>query len=294
MNAEEFARRFRVSYPDGSRVPPEHFITEQVFDEVGPLRYKAVLYPPGAPKIVIAATAAPVRESAGGPVRMVVSVMHDITVAEHLERSLDQLLATAAHTLKTPVAVIKANAQILAAADGTQVDRAAAAIERQCGKVDQLVQNLLVLARVRSSTLQLYPQPVDLGPLLDRVCRGTLVTGCRDVRWDGNAPYRVHADPERLSLALRDLIAEAARRSEPGAAIRVAVARKNRDVIVTIAYRPAPPEHIEHVSSEYDDLGIGRLVAETVIGAHGGMLWEERSEPEHAFCFVLNAIDAEL
>jgi hypothetical protein len=37
VGAEEFARRFRVSYPDGSWVPPEQLVSQRVFAKAGPL-----------------------------------------------------------------------------------------------------------------------------------------------------------------------------------------------------------------------------------------------------------------
>ena len=36
MDADEFSRRFRLSYPDGSLVPPRQFVSQRVFEESGP------------------------------------------------------------------------------------------------------------------------------------------------------------------------------------------------------------------------------------------------------------------
>src|SRR5204862_1789898 len=109
MTAEEFSRRFHVAYPTGELVPPMQLISQRVFEEGGPLHYKATLYPPGAPELVISATAAGVRIRVGEPAAWVVSVMHDVTDTDHLEQLRDQFFAAAAHSLKTPVAVIKAD-----------------------------------------------------------------------------------------------------------------------------------------------------------------------------------------
>jgi PAS domain-containing protein len=46
MGAPAFSRRFRISHMNGARVPPDEFVSQRVFDEGGPLKYKVLLYPP--------------------------------------------------------------------------------------------------------------------------------------------------------------------------------------------------------------------------------------------------------
>jgi signal transduction histidine kinase len=123
MGAGEFSRRFRVSYLDGRLVPPDQFVSQRVFDEAGPIRYKAVLNPPGEREIIIACTAAGVRSEIGEPPALVVSVMHDITATHHLERLRDELFTAAAHALKTPVTVIKSASQVLSSGAITSAPR---------------------------------------------------------------------------------------------------------------------------------------------------------------------------
>ena len=82
MGAPEFSRRFHVSYLDGSLVPPDQFASQRVFDEPGPIRYKAVLYPPGVREVVISCTAAGVRQEIGRSADVVVSVMTTIPCDE--------------------------------------------------------------------------------------------------------------------------------------------------------------------------------------------------------------------
>src|SRR5204862_7410340 len=106
MDAGEFARRFRLSYPNGALVPPEKFVSQRAFDEGGPLHYKAILRPTDDAELVIIATAAGVRMHVGEPAMWVVSVMHDITDSENLDRMRDQFFAAAAHSLKTPDAIV--------------------------------------------------------------------------------------------------------------------------------------------------------------------------------------------
>jgi signal transduction histidine kinase len=240
------------------------------------------MYPPGGPELVFSSTAAAVRETVGEPADAVVSVMHDITDSEHLDRLRDQFFAAAAHSLKTPVAVIKANAQVLSRGASPQLRRSTAAIERQCGRIDRLVQNLLVLSRARSRTLQLYPAEVELGPLVEKVVRemATASPG-HEVRTEEVAPQRIHADPERLAMVFRNLIDEACRSSTSGSPVTVQLRRDGAFAQIGVRYEPLPPEERTYEAyGEYDDLGIGRCVARTIVEAHGGALREEPAGAE--------------
>jgi signal transduction histidine kinase len=124
-----------------------------------------VLHPPDAPELVV-------------------SVLHDITDSEHIESLRDQFFAAAAHSLKTPVAIIKANAQLLSRGAGPHPGKSMAASDRQCGRIDRLIQNLLVLSRARSRTLQLAPLEVALAPVVEQES-GTGLSRPRSARSTG-------------------------------------------------------------------------------------------------------------
>jgi signal transduction histidine kinase len=282
MTASEFSRRFRVCYPDGSLVAPENYVSQRAFDQGGTLHYVAVLNPPGRPEIVISSTASAIRATDGPLPVQVVSVMHDITVSAHLEQLRNQFFAAAAHALKTPVAVIKANVQVLSQRFDAGLTRPMAAIERQCDRIDRLVQNLLVLSRAHSQSLRLYQRDVDLRPILEEVVRDATAAGIRhplsiDV---AGAPH-AYADPERLAMAVRNLVDVAARSSVSGTPLAVTVRQPNRDAQIGIRYQPMPAAERPHdVVGEYDDIGISQCVAAMVAEAHGGSLVETNADPE--------------
>ncbi len=283
MSAPVFSRRFRISYPNGALVPPERFASQRVFDEGGPLRYKALVHPPHGHELVISVVAAGVRIRAATTAEMVVSVMHDITDSENLEQLRDQFFAAAAHALKTPVAIIKANAQLMSRKPRVEhADDGMPAIIRQCNRIDRMVQNMLVLSRARSRTLRLQFDEVELAPLVAQVAREMASDGRHnDVHAEVAASPRVLADPERLALVLRNVIEEAQRGSVAGTPVTVRVTQQGDDAEIAIGYRALPIEEGQYAADEeYDNLGIGRSVVETIVEAHGGALRAERSGPE--------------
>jgi PAS domain S-box-containing protein len=287
MTAATFSYRFRVSYPTGGMVPPERLASQRVFDEGGPVHYKAVIHPGGGGgEVVIRSLASGVRMEVGAPATWVVSVMHDITDTDHLERIRDQFFAAAAHSLKTPLAIIKADVQALHP-DGSRDHRAVVAssitesIIRQCDRMDRLVQNLLVLARVREKALELHPSEMKLRPLIERISGEHVWSYRHNVQTDVIGSPSLHADPERIALAIRNLLYEASRLSPADSCLTLLARPEGNKVAVGIRYQPVPwRDQAEKGYGEYDDIGIGRSVAQTIVQEHGGSFREETTESE--------------
>jgi signal transduction histidine kinase len=279
MGVEEFSRRFRVSYPNGAIVPHDGFVSQRVFCEGGPLAHKIVIYPEHDGELVVLVTAAAVRAGAGEPAELVVSVMHDISAAERFERVRDDFFSAAAHSLKTPLAVIETNAEVLARGD-EHASASLAAINRQCEQMDILLQNLLVFARVRSNTLELYPAAVELAPLVERVVEGEAMLAertKRGVQCELVGSARVHADVERLSLALRNVVDAAYGQSKVGSPIKVLMTLQGRDVDVGVRYTRMPA-YLQKPAST--DLDVKRLVTSMIIESHGGTVRDEAADDE--------------
>jgi len=281
MTVDEFSRRFRVSYPNGALVPPEEYVSQRAFDEGGPLHYKAILHPTVQTEVAIVATAAGVRMHVGEPAMWVVSVMHDISDTENLERMRDQFFAAAAHSLKTPVAIIKADVQALIPKATPRQQQVAASMDRQCDRIDRLVQNLLVLTRVQSRTLQFHPREIALRPLVERIAHEGVWSYRHDVRMDVTGSPSLRADEERLALAIRNLMYEATRLSPADSRLTLLARPEGDQVAVGVRYMPSPwQEQMSNVYGEYDDIGIGRSVAESIVEGHGGSISEESCDAE--------------
>jgi len=282
MGAQEFSRRFHVSYPDGRLVPPDQFVSQRVFDEQGPIRYKALLYPREDAELVISCTAAAVRSENGTSADIVVSVMHDITATEHMDRLRDELFTETAHALKTPISVIKSASQVLAARATPELLKSTALIERQCVRVERLVENLLALSRIRSNTLQLHQVSLELGPVIEEVVnQARRISNTHNVLYRPGADIRIRADRERLVMMLRNATDAAARASRPGRPVTVRLDRRGADAEIAVAFYPDSANHSSEGPQkdyEFDDLGVGRYVTATIVEAHGGTLTEEADE----------------
>jgi signal transduction histidine kinase len=97
-------------------------------------------------------------------------ITHDMTAADELDRLRDELFVVTAHAIKTPVAIIRTAAQVLARIP-REFHQSTEILERQSARIHALVENLFALYRIRSGTLQLYLIEVELAPLLQQTAK---------------------------------------------------------------------------------------------------------------------------
>lgn len=273
MGAAEFARHFRVSYPDGRIVAPDDYASQRAFTERKPIVYHAMMFPPGGPQLDVVVTAAGVHGHCEAEADLVVSVFHDVSMEARFERLRDRFFAAAAHALKTPLAIIKGNAQLLASTCDGPAPRATVAIDRQCARIAHLIDNLLIVARARSGTLSLHTEEVPLAPLVQHaVAEAARFSPRHPIAANLADSPLVFADPERLMTAVRDIIECATRLAEAGSPITVLLKKWKTDAEIDVRYEAAVPGDGLEAYPEYDDMGASRFAANAILEAHGGTI----------------------
>jgi two-component system phosphate regulon sensor histidine kinase PhoR len=97
-------------------------------------------------------------------------VFHDVTELRRLERMRQDFVANASHELKTPLASIKAYTETLldwALQDETVNSRFLQGIDEQVERLNQLILDLLSLARIESGQEPFQHSPLQLIPVLE-------------------------------------------------------------------------------------------------------------------------------
>jgi two-component system phosphate regulon sensor histidine kinase PhoR len=125
----------------------------------------------------------------GSPPPGAVLVFHDVTELRRLERMRQDFVANVSHELKTPLASIKAYAETLldwALHDENVNARFLRRIEEQADRLNQLILDLLSLARLESGQEVFEHKPLALAPVL---------SSCID-------SYRRRAEAGSLDLSL--------------------------------------------------------------------------------------------
>lgn len=146
-----------------------------------------------------------------------------------LVESERRFTADAAHELRTPIAAIRAQAQVaMAEADDERRRHALGATVEGCDRATRLVEQLLTLSRLEAGAEQ-APTPVRLDELARRVVAEAAPGGLRkgqQIAVEASAPCEVQGDATLLGVLLRNLVDNAIRYSPPEATVQVSVVQE--------------------------------------------------------------------
>jgi len=215
-------------------------------------------------------------------------VLQDITRIRRFDELKDDLVATVAHEFRTPLTSLRMAIHLLAEQtvgplNEKQLDLVTAARE-ECDRLQTIVDDLLDLARIRSGRLELHPRPVSTALLLEQARQAA-----RDGADQRHVPVDVEiepgaevvtADPDRIDLALSNLLTNAVRHGPPGRPVLVRASRGDGGVRIEVRddgpgiaaeYQPRLFEKFYRVpGSEPGGAGLGLSIVRDVVEAHGG------------------------
>lgn len=208
-------------------------------------------------------------------------------MAGRLETNEEQrrrLIADVAHELRTPLSVIRGNAEGV-------LDGLYAADEQSLGPIvdetktmARLLDDLQTLTMAETGTLMLYRQTVDPRTLAEGVVAafagqaGEKEVGLRaDLAAAGGLPD-LDVDPVRIRQVLENLVSNALRYTPPSGSIVVGVRPEGASVAfrVTDSGAGIRPEDLPHLfdrftkSADSGGSGLGLAIAKTLVEAHGG------------------------
>jgi two-component system phosphate regulon sensor histidine kinase PhoR len=160
-----------------------------------------------------------------------VIVVHDTSEVRQAEKLRQDFVANVSHELKTPLAVIKSSIETLV--DGAAEDPESRSIfltqaTREADRLEELIQDLLSLARIESGNLGLEPQSVALGQAItDCVERHhgraevKTLTMVEKPPADARGEIFAWADPDALRQILDNLVDNAIKYTPNGGRITV-------------------------------------------------------------------------
>ncbi len=206
-------------------------------------------------------------------------------------------MATAlAHELNQPLTALSTYADAIrllahsASAQGTPLTETADSIRRVATRCADIVARFRALEPARAPRIVRVSIEVPLRAALEAVQERIERTGATvDVSIAGDVPV-VAVDPERISLAFRNVIANAleAARERPDTSPRIAieVSRESRGhILVTIrdSGNGVPLDMIDKIfepfhSGKAQGMGLGLAVSRSIAESHGGRLWVEPGE----------------
>src|SRR5258706_15099903 len=172
-------------------------------------------------------------------------------------------------------------------------------------RMNQLVDQLLELARAQAGTITVATAPVELdrlaGDVMDRYRAAAAAKQLTIVLGASAEDISILGDPERLAQVLGNLITNAIRFAPTGGVIDVQVfgpplSEDAVGVSVHNSGEPIPAEDRERVfepfsasSRRVGGTALGLSISRTIIEAHGGRIWVEAATTGAQFVFTLPA-----
>jgi signal transduction histidine kinase len=191
-------------------------------------------------------------------------------------------LADVAHEMRTPLTVIRGQAEAIA--DGVYPGDAAhlAPILDAAQTLDRLVEDLRTLVLTDAGNLVLQKEPTDLGALAGETVDSFKVQaeaagiGLNAGVADNLPPVEI--DPARIRGVIGNLLSNAIRHTPAGGSITVGAHASGPDVVITVtdSGEGIPPELLPHVFERFvkgagsPGSGLGLAIVHDIVTAHGG------------------------
>lgn len=283
---EAWGRRFDLRTPDGAPVPPGGSVVVRVLAGEPVAQAEALVRRLDGRDVFLSIAASRVVRPHRPP--LAVAVLRDVSATRLLGEMREEFLATAAHEFKTPLAVIKAYAQLMARREPAE-QRALGVIQRQVDRLSRLVQHILDSSRLRVDTGSARCDRFDLAALArDVVDRMRASAPAHDLEVHADCAVPVVADRERIERVITCLVDNAVRFSPGGGPIRMRIAATEGEARVSVADEGVgiPPDRQPQIFEryfrahagtphDYGGLGIGLEMSREVVERQGGRMWFE-------------------
>jgi two-component system, OmpR family, sensor kinase len=199
--------------------------------------------------------------------------------------AVTRLLRDISHELRSPLARMRLAVGLArrpTADSARQLDR----LEREIERLDDLISQVLKLARLHGTDAPIEREPFDIDEMIEEIVHDANFEGAEKdckVSIEGAAARSVNGNRELLRSAVENVLRNAVRYSPPGASVEVAVERAEGGLAVWIRDRGhgVPPGDLERIFEPFFRVaesrdrdtggeGIGLAITSQVMRAHGG------------------------
>jgi signal transduction histidine kinase len=235
----------------------------------------------------------------GGELDGRIFVFRETTADREVDRLKEEFLASVSHELRTPLTSVLGYAESLRAGDFGSLDddqlRALHVVERNAGRLNRLIDDLLLTARIESQSLDLHAEELDLSTLAaESVQAAGPGAESQGVALElALEPVRVEGDRLRLGQLLDNLVSNAVKFTPDGGTVKVSLASEDDQAVLEVADSgiEIPEDEQERLFERFyrattardrsiEGTGLGLVIARAIAEVHGGRIGFESREGE--------------
>lgn len=232
-------------------------------------------------------------------------IARDITERKRVDEMKSDFIAAVSHELRSPLGVIAGYASLLEKAANhepmsEECRKAAQRIRERATAMTSLVESILEMSRIQAGAFSLSMEETDVAALAHNTAESVPLTPKHRLQLDieENLPA-VTCDPNRISIAVRNLVSNAVKFSPEGGTVVVSV--RQRGDLVEMSVRDegigiAPDDRAQifdrftqvdmSTTRRYGGTGMGLYITRQIAEVHGGRITVD-STPGEGSAFTL-------
>lgn len=218
----------------------------------------------------------------------------------------DEFLATLAHELRNPLAAVSSALQLLTPlpADKNQVGELHQIMHRQVEQLVRLIDDLMDMSRISRGKLTLRREHFALAEVIHAaldVSRPFVTAGDHEMTVElPEAPIYLDADRVRITQIIGNLLVNAAKYTQRGGKIRIAVRQEQKRAVIDVIDNGIgiPAEMLPRIfelftqvdsskTRSHGGLGIGLTLVKTLVEMHGGQVEAASDGPQRGSRFTV-------
>jgi two-component system sensor histidine kinase BaeS len=211
-------------------------------------------------------------------------------MAQHLEKQESlrrKLISDVAHELRTPISAVRGEVEGmidgLIPTDKEHLN----SLNEEINRLRHILEGIEELSQAEASSMWLRKQDIELNPFLTHIIeRFSKLMLDKGIAFEIQCAEKlfVHADPDRLSQIIVNLVSNAIKATDRGGIVWVKSGKQNSDIFIEVGDtgHGIRPEDLPYVFERFykvseGGLGLGLSIAKDLAEAHGGRI-EVKSE----------------
>ena len=214
-----------------------------------------------------------------------------------------QFITNAGHELKTPLAIISANTEVMEAMDGkTEWTQSTM---KQVNRLSGLISDLITLARLEESseTQESMQEDIDISAKTDEIAssfRPVIEQQGKFLETDIESGIKIKGSEKPVHELISILLDNAAKYCDDEGTVKVELKQQRKQVVLTVSNSYKEGANVDHSrffdrfyrgdsshNSERSGYGIGLSMAESIVKMHKGKIYAYHSEGKTCFRVVI-------